>query len=1280
MVNDRTLPDGHRRLQELTLGGYTNRMPVSGITRSREAPLACFLWAVVVAVPWAPRVIAEPNAYAVPFVPSAANTAQQGFVRIINHSEESGDLRITPIDDAGRRYSTIRIHIQPLAAVHFNSLDLENGNSTKGLSHGVGPGVGDWRLEVEADFVFEALAYIRTPDGFVTSIFEAADWWDADIYWLPFFNPGSNRNQVSKLRLVNPKDDTANVVIVGIDDRGSIAPGGRVELSLAPRTSRIVTAEDLEEGTTGLLGRLGDGEGKWRLWIKSDRRLHVLGLLESPTGNLTNLSTGAWWDRSRAPMVLPATDPNRQAFVRVINNSRRQGRVEIRGVDDQGRRYGPVVLSIGSFATAHFNSTDLVSGNADKGLSAGFGTFAGNLRLAFETDLIITPLAYVRTVDGFVTSVHDLTLSNNADKTWVPTVNPGTNRNQQSLLRLVNLTDKDSAVEIWGRDDGGSYASGGTVSLSLPPNGARTITAQELEQGADGLAGRFGDGTGKWTLVLSSDERIEAMSLLNSPTGNLTNLSATPYTHRLRITNAPVAHDISLSTDLSSSYIQVQLMATDPDGDSVGFVLDGDSEGDGYQDAYVDWETGGLSATLLPPELESVRIPYRATDGYEWSDRAYVAISIVETEEPKGLGSQDVDPEEYARLSKAYFDPDIWSDYEDQTRSLPQSVDLSGNFPFPGNQGVQRSCVGWSVSYLKSYQERVEERWGFTHGTRFSPAWIYNQINAGRDEGSHPLHAMELIQARGAATWATMPYSAADYLTQPSVSAIEEARNYLGGAIQTIGSVQTYKAALAHRVPFVLGMPVHRSFHGLSGRNPVYNDLSGEPEGGHAVVVVGYDEDRFGGAFKVLNSWGAGWGDQGFFWLPYATFRDPKFSKGVYSITIADLTNGEVSRPVETERPRCGAIDEELANLTIASWEADYHPQQGGEGSWRWRVRNNGTATASAGVDVNLMLSEDRTINSADHWVIYEEIPFEILPGHEAHRDADNERRFKFPETIPPGTYYMAMWVDDLDEVEECDEQDNIAMGQNTIALNPTKPDLTATSWYAQWDDDGNGLLEYQVENIGTIASARTDWRITLLLHTHPGIDLGYRYDLFTEQVGHVLEPGGWVFRNEDNPAHFDLQTTIPGELVPAGVYYMTLWVDDLDHVDESNELNNKSASNGFVVLGAGASSLGDAPNPPFELPTKAARGERFNGHAPPNALTRRVEVVDNGNGTRRVTFLEPATPPEDSVTSRLLEPGIHPLGVRFNTTNADVRSFPKRNVSADIVTSPVSESRAMPQ
>ena len=54
---------------------------------------------------------------------------------------------------------------------------------------------------------------------------------------------------------------------------------------------------------------------------------------------------------------------------------------------------------------------------------------------------------------------------------------------------------------------------------------ASSLTAQEIEEGGDGIRGRFGDGAGRWRLTVSADQPLQVMSLMQSATGHLTNLS-----------------------------------------------------------------------------------------------------------------------------------------------------------------------------------------------------------------------------------------------------------------------------------------------------------------------------------------------------------------------------------------------------------------------------------------------------------------------------------------------------------------------------------------------------------------------------------------------------------------------------------------------------------------------------------------------------------------------------------------------------------------------------------
>ena len=229
-----------------------------------------------------------------PFVPPASNIAQRGFVRVINHSDRAGEVSISAIDDSGRRFGPVSLSLQARAAVHFYSEDLENGNASIGLVGRAGDGSGNWWLEMTTDLAIEPLAYIRTPDGFVTNMHEvAAETQEgSNQYLVPFFNPGKNRTQVSRLRLINPGRGSASIEITGVDDKGRDPPLGTVRLTLGAGMARMLDARQLENGGSEFSGRLGAGTGKWRLSISANQPILVMSLLSLPSGHLTNLSRG----------------------------------------------------------------------------------------------------------------------------------------------------------------------------------------------------------------------------------------------------------------------------------------------------------------------------------------------------------------------------------------------------------------------------------------------------------------------------------------------------------------------------------------------------------------------------------------------------------------------------------------------------------------------------------------------------------------------------------------------------------------------------------------------------------------------------------------------------------------------------------------------------------------------------------------------------------------------------------------------------------------------------
>ena len=463
---------------------------------------------------------------AVSFMPPAMDDRRQGFVRVINHSGEAGEVRIEAVDDDGKAYGPVTLSVGANGTHHFNSEDLERGNANKGLSGGVGTGQGGWRLGLDSDLDIEVLSYIRTADGFLTAMHDVAPNEDG-VHRVATFNPGSNVDQVSVLRLINPGDAEATVTIRGIDGDG-VTPGNDVAVSVPPGAARSLSAADLEAGT-GVTGALGDGVGKWQLLVSSDSPIRVMSLLESPGGHVTNLSTVpvADGDRWSVPLFPSASDElGRQGFVRVINHGEARAQVTISAFDRSDRDYQPLTLTVGAGRTVHFNSDDLELGNEAKGLSGSTGAGAGSWRLDLTGGPDIEVLSYIRTGDGFLTSMHEV-VAGVANRGRVVTFNPGRNVDQVSRLRLINAGADAAKVTMRAVDDRGRPAVE-SVRVSVPARSVRSYTAAELESGAPGLEGALGAGAGKWRLTVESDRPITVMSLLESPTGHLTNLSTAP--------------------------------------------------------------------------------------------------------------------------------------------------------------------------------------------------------------------------------------------------------------------------------------------------------------------------------------------------------------------------------------------------------------------------------------------------------------------------------------------------------------------------------------------------------------------------------------------------------------------------------------------------------------------------------------------------------------------------------------------------------------------------------
>ena len=237
--------------------------------------------------------ITERISNSLPLVLGASDSGQQGFVLIRNRSDVDGEVTIYGIDDAGERFGPATLELAAGHTASFNSDDLETGNADKDLEPGIGDGTGHWRLELTTELDIEARGYIRTSDGFVTSMYELAREHERmkRRYVVPFFNPASNTTIVSHLRVANPDAVAVDVTLEAWDSHGEAAEEV-VEFSIDAGAAVLISSQQLEAGDADVFtGRLGDGAGKWRFEVSGGGLpLEVMSLLSTGSGHLTNLS------------------------------------------------------------------------------------------------------------------------------------------------------------------------------------------------------------------------------------------------------------------------------------------------------------------------------------------------------------------------------------------------------------------------------------------------------------------------------------------------------------------------------------------------------------------------------------------------------------------------------------------------------------------------------------------------------------------------------------------------------------------------------------------------------------------------------------------------------------------------------------------------------------------------------------------------------------------------------------------------------------------------------
>lgn len=217
---------------------------------------------------------------------------------------------------------------------------------------------------------------------------------------------------------------------------------------------------------------------------------------------------------------------------------------------------------------------------------------------------------------------------------------------------------------------------------------------------------------------------------------------------------------------------------------------------------------------------------------------------------------------------------------------LPSRVDLRAGCSPVEDQGQLGSCT---ANALVGALEFLEKKAGKTV-TDLSRLFIYYNERSmegtiNEDSGAAIRDGVKSLVNLGVCTEKRWPYTLSKFTQKPPAACYKEATKHEVLSYHRILSLQEMKQCLAEGYPFVFGFTVYTAFESATVAKTGQLNLpkSGEKSlGGHAVCAVGYDDATQ--RVLVRNSWGADWGQEGYFTMPYAYISNTNLADDLWTL------------------------------------------------------------------------------------------------------------------------------------------------------------------------------------------------------------------------------------------------------------------------------------------------------------------------------------------------------------------------------------------------------------
>jgi C1A family cysteine protease len=233
---------------------------------------------------------------------------------------------------------------------------------------------------------------------------------------------------------------------------------------------------------------------------------------------------------------------------------------------------------------------------------------------------------------------------------------------------------------------------------------------------------------------------------------------------------------------------------------------------------------------------------------------------------------------------------------------LPRTVNLTRYCSKIEDQGSIGSCTAQAGVGILEYFERKAKKKHIEHSRLFLYKVTRNLLHLTGDTGAYLRTTMAAMRLFGVPPEEHWKYRTSQYDVEPSAFCYAFAKEYQAIQYFRLDPPGVWgpplrkrvKMFLAHGIPSMFGFSVFSSYTQARNDGEIpFPSMREKRVGGHAVVAVGYDDRKriknninnktTTGAFLIRNSWGRGWGQRGYGWLPYS-YVDMALARDFWSL------------------------------------------------------------------------------------------------------------------------------------------------------------------------------------------------------------------------------------------------------------------------------------------------------------------------------------------------------------------------------------------------------------